>query len=96
MEMKMQTGIRFIAQCYEITTGKTIEESILSDEKLSKAETINELGYLHVEQIDFLTKIQDFKIDRQIILNCLPACLICKAKTKKAGLFKSKFRRGSI
>lgn len=91
MGMEMKTGIRFIAQCYDIVTGKTIEESILHNEELSKAETINELGYLHVEQIDFLKKIQEFKLDRQIILNCLQNCPICKSKTKKSGLFKSKF-----
>ena len=91
MGTKMQTGIRFIAQCYDIATGETIEESILRDDKLLKADTLKELGYLHIEQIDFLQKIQDFKIDRQIILNCLPICPTCKSKTKKAGLFKSKF-----
>lgn len=79
----MQTGIRFIAQYYDIATGETIEESILRDDKLLKADTLKELGYLHIEQIDFLQKIQDFKIDRQIILNCLPICPTCKSKTKK-------------
>jgi hypothetical protein len=87
----MQTGIRLIAQCYDITSGATIKESVLREETLSKAETLNELGYLHIEQIDFLQKIQDFKIKHQIVLNCLARCPLCKSKTQKAGLFKSKF-----
>ena len=45
----MQTGIRFIAQCYDIATGETIEESILRDDKLLKADTLKELGYLHID-----------------------------------------------
>ena len=57
----MKKGIRIIAQCYEIETGKTLEESILRDDPLSKAETLHELGYLHVDQIDFIKKVQDFK-----------------------------------
>ena len=36
----MEKGIRIVAQYYEIGTGTTIEESILRDEKLSKAETL--------------------------------------------------------
>ncbi len=70
----MEKGIRVIAQYYEIGTGATIEESILRDEKLSKAKTLHELGYLHVEQIDFLQKIQDFKIKHQIVLNSVISC----------------------
>jgi len=54
----MQTGIRFVAQHYDVSTGKTVNESILGDTVLSKAPTLKELGYLHVEQIDFLKKIQ--------------------------------------
>jgi hypothetical protein len=29
-----QTGVRFIAQCYDAATGETIEESIVRDDKL--------------------------------------------------------------
>ncbi len=49
----MQTGIRLVAQHYDVATGKTLGESILGDAALSKAATLKELGYLHVEQIDF-------------------------------------------
>jgi len=87
----MEKGIRVIAQYYEIGTGKTIEESILRDEKLSKAETLHELGYLHIEQIDFLQKIQDFKIRHQIVLNRVTSCPSCTKKTMKKGIFSSEF-----
>jgi hypothetical protein len=49
------------------------------------------LGYTHIEQIDFLQKIQDFKIKHQIILSTINTCPICACKTKKIGVFKSKF-----
>lgn len=87
----MQTGIRFVAQHYDVATGKTVDESILGDAALSKATTLKELGYLHVEQIDFLKKIQDFKIKHQIILSSVTTCPLCNSPTKKAGSFKSKF-----
>lgn len=87
----MEKGIRFVAQCYNLETGEIIEESILKDEKLAKAETLKWLGYVHLEQITFLQKIQDFKVKHQIMLNGLLECPICKAKTKKDGVFQSKF-----
>ena len=87
----MKKGIRIIAQCYEIGTGKTLEESVLRDDPLSKAETLHEFGYLHVEQIDFIQKVQDFKIRHQIILNSITVCPVCESKTSKRGLFSSEF-----
>lgn len=87
----METGVRLIVQHYEVATGNTLEESILHEDRLSKAKTLKEFGYLHVEQIDFLQKIQDFKTTRQILLNNLSICPVCKSKTKKSGTFKSKF-----
>ena len=65
----MKTGMRFVAQHYDVATGKILDESILESTALSKASTLKELGYLHVEQIDFLKKIQDFKIKHQIVLS---------------------------
>jgi hypothetical protein len=87
----METGIRFIAQNYDMASGKILEEIILKEEELKKAEKLEELGYLHVEQIDFLQKTQDFKIKHQIVLNHLTFCPVCSSKTKKAGTIKSKF-----
>ena len=87
----MPTGIRFIAQSYSTGTGQVLEEVILADEKLSKAKVLKELGYLHIEQIDFLQKIQDFKIKHQIHLNHLSTCPVCGSKTQKTGVLQSKF-----
>lgn len=87
----MEIGIRLVAQNYDVRTGKIIQEEIIKDEKVSKARTLKELGYIHIEQIDFLQKIQEFKISRQIILNHLTKCPICDSKTHKLGMIKSKF-----
>jgi len=87
----MKKIVRFIAQCIDADSGELIEESILNEEVLSKAETLKELGYIHIEQIDFLQQIQDFKIKHQIILNTINICPVCACKTKKVGVFKSKF-----
>ena len=83
--------VRYIAQCIDANSGDLIEESILNEEILTKAKTLKELGYTHIEQIDFLQKIQDFKIKYQIILNGVKTCPTCRSKTKKVGVFKSKF-----
>ena len=52
----MEIGIRFVAQNYDIRTGKVVQEVIIKDEKVSKAHTLSELGYIHIEQVDFLQK----------------------------------------
>ena len=49
-----QKAIRFIAQMYDVNSGNVMEESILQEEVLSKAETLKELGYLHIQQNDIL------------------------------------------
>ena len=87
----MERIIRYIAQCIDANSGDLIEESILNEEVLTKAKTLKELGYTHMEQIDFLQKIQEFKIKYQIILNGVKTCPTCGGKTKKVGVFKSKF-----
>ena len=61
----MKKVVRFIAQCIDTDSGDIMEESIMNEEVLSKAETLNGLGYTHIKQIDFLQKIQDFKIKHQ-------------------------------
>jgi hypothetical protein len=87
----IKTGIRFIAQNYDIETGKILEEIILREEKLLKAEKLEELGYLHVEQIDLIQKAQDFKIKHQIVLNHLTSCPVCGSKSNKRGVLASEF-----
>jgi hypothetical protein len=87
----MKTVVKFVAQYIDADSGDLIEESIIKEEVISKAETLKELGYTHIEQIDFLQKIQDFKIKHQILFNTIDTCPICTCKTKKVGVFKSKF-----
>jgi hypothetical protein len=87
----MRKVVRYIAQCIDADSGDVMEESIMNEETLSKAETLKGLGYTHIEQLDFLQKIQDFKIKHQIVLNSITTCPVCAGKTKKVGIFKSKF-----
>ena len=87
----MDRGIRYLAQCFDLETGATLEEIILSDETVSKATSLKELGYLHAEQIDFLKKIQDFKIKQQMELHTPINCLRCDLRVRKQGVFNSKF-----
>lgn len=87
----MKTGIRVIAQYYDIPTGDIIEESVVTEEQIIKAKTLKELGYLHIEQIDFIQKIQDFKIKHQIRLNKAETCPVCQKKTVKNSKFTSDF-----
>ena len=87
----MQKIIRLIAQCVDVSTGKLIEESVIKEEPVSKALTLKELGYSHVEQIDFLRLIQDFKIKHQILLNTVAICPICSKKTMKHGVNTAPF-----
>ena len=65
----MQKIIKLMVQCVDASTGYMIEEVVINEETLSKAETLKGLGHLHIEQIGFLQKIQDFKLKHQIILN---------------------------
>jgi len=53
----MKKIIRFVAQCIDAKSGDLTEESIVNEEVLTKAETLNGLGYVHLEQIDCLQKI---------------------------------------
>ena len=64
----MTKVIRFLAQCIDQNTGDVLEESIMNEEVLQKATILQELGYTHIKQINFLQQMQDFKIKHQIIL----------------------------
>ena len=87
----MQPGIRLISQYYDRTSGEVLESIIFHDEELKKAETLNQLGHTHVEQIDLLQKIQEFKIKHQIVLNSIDTCPNCQSRTQKSGIFPSRF-----
>ena len=87
----MKKVVRFIAQYVDDDSGDLIEEAVIKEDVLGKAETLKGLGHTHIKQIDFLQKIQDFKIKHQIILNAVSTYPTCACKTKKIGVFKSKF-----
>ena len=64
----MATGIKIIAQRYDISTGEVLESQDLRNDELHSPNHLKDLGYLHLEQIDLLSKCQEFKISRQIKL----------------------------
>lgn len=87
----MQCGIKLTAEYFDIETGKVLASTVISTEKIDRAATLKNLGYLHVEQIDLIRKIQDFKISHQILLNAPTTCGVCGGSTQKLGKFKSQF-----
>jgi len=87
----MSTGIRLVAEHYDIKTNKILQSNIIADEQLTKANTLRYLGYTHVEQIKIIQAIQDFKIAPQILLNCPIICPDCNNKLLRNGPTKSPF-----
>lgn len=88
----MATGIKIIAQHYDISTGEVLESQEILNDELHSPNHLKDLGYLHLEQIDLLSKCQDFKISRQIkLVNNSNACPICGSKTVKMGKYTSDF-----
>jgi len=87
----MSKNIRILAQYYDKKTGELIEELVLHDEEVIKAQTLKGLGYLHREQIEILQQIQDFKIKYQMLLTSMTTCPKCAKKTRRNGVFSSKF-----
>ena len=88
----MSTGIRIIAQHYDVKTGALLEEIEIRDDEMRKAGILKDLGYLHMEQIDIMTKCQDFRVSKQIKLtNDTKECPISGAKTQKHWIYSSEF-----
>ena len=89
MRCIMPTGIRLIVEHYNISSNEIISSTIINDEELCKATTLKYLGYSHSEQIDIIKKLQDIKVNQQILLNSPTTCPICNNRTFKDGKFKS-------
>lgn len=88
----MNMSIRFIAEYYDIKTGKVIESKIFRSDKIKKPTTIKDLGYLHTDQIKFLQSIQDFKLTYETkLINEESVCPKCGGKTSSRGTRKSNF-----
>jgi hypothetical protein len=87
----MTHNIRILAQCYDSVSGDVVEEVIINDTEVLKANTLRDLGYLHKDQIDFLQKVQDLKLKHQLLLAPSAECQKCGKKMSKRGVFNSKF-----
>lgn len=88
----MNMAIRFIAEYYDIETGKVVESKIFRSDKIKKPTTIKDLGYLHIDQIKLLQSIQDFKLTYETkLINEESVCPKCCGKTASRGTRKSNF-----
>jgi len=87
----MAKNIRLLAQYYDTTTDEVIEETIIDNQEVLKATVLRDLGYNHKQQIDYLQKIQDFKLSYQLQLSPPIICPKCQGKLSKQGVFDSKF-----
>ena len=50
---------RIISEIYDESNDKVVNREIITDKKIEKPTSIEELGYDHKEQIDLLQQIQD-------------------------------------
>ena len=88
----MSTGIRFVAECYNIETGGLLEREILRTDEIKRPQKIKDLGYLHTEQIAFLQSIQDFKLKHETkLINEEETCPRCGRRMSLRGTRESKF-----
>jgi len=87
----MTKNIRLLAQYYDTATNEVLEEALIEDEIVLKAEALRDLGYDHKNQVDYLQKIQDFKLKHQLKLSPPSECPKCQGQLKKQGIFPSKF-----
>lgn len=87
----MPKNIRLLAQYYDTTTNKVLEEATIDNQEVLKATVLRDMGYNHKQQVDYLQKIQDFKLKYQLQLSPPTECPKCKDKLSKNGIFNSKF-----
>jgi hypothetical protein len=60
----MTTAVKIIAQHYEVESGKILQETTLRSDQVIEPKELKELGYLHLEQMDLLSKCQEFRINQ--------------------------------
>ena len=88
----METAVRISVDHYNVETGEVLESHIVRDDNIIKPTHLKELGYLHLEQIEIVKSVQDFKIKHQSALcNQTNKCPKCGERTQKQGIRKSKF-----
>jgi len=88
----MTNLVRIVAQHVDEQTGKIIESVVCREEKIVTPTKLKDLGYLHSEQINMLSSIQDFKIKHQsILINQNNSCPKCGKRSISQGIRKSTF-----
>ncbi len=88
----MPAAIRFIAEHYIEETGEVISTEVIKSELLKKPEELKQLGYTHLEQVELLQSLQDFKISHQsVYISPQIKCPKCDSLTHKKGVKTSKF-----
>ncbi len=87
----MRGAIKITAEYIDLDTGIILKSETINTQEVNKAATLKDLGYLHIEQIELIAKIQDFKISHQILLSTPSICSVCGNKPHKLGKFKSPF-----
>jgi|TARA_B110000503_G_C7098406_1_gene392682 hypothetical protein len=89
----MKTAIKITAQHYDVETGNIIDSCVIDDSHIISApDTLNSLGYLHLNQIEIIQYLQDFKIKHQsVLINQVSTCPKCGVHVNKCGIRNSKF-----
>lgn len=88
----MLTGIRLIAENYNVETGEILKESLLHDKEVEDPISIEQFGYSHAEQMEILQNSQDFILEKQAeLINSNGVCPRCGKKHYKKGKFTSAF-----
>lgn len=89
----MAIGIRFIAESYDINSGKKIKSRVLRADEIKRPTTLKEFGYLHKEQIKLIEDIQNFKLyyETKLINEDTIICPNCGKKAVLRGTRKSNF-----
>lgn len=87
----METAIRITVEHYSTSDNIVLSRKNISEQVVVKPTNIDDLGYRHIEQIQILSALQDFKLEHQsCLLNADGICPKCNNKTTKFGMRKSK------
>lgn len=89
----MEMSVRVVLEFYNSNSGEVTESKVIRDDKIKRPVKINELGYLHREQIEILESVQNFKIKHESVLinQEISNCPLCGKKPKSSGIHQSNF-----
>ena len=93
MEIFMNSEIRIILETVCKETGKVVKKEVIEKHKVKKPGNILELGLRHSEQIELLSKIQNYLLQEQcpLIREDITYCPNCGKKLSKQGCENSDF-----